>query len=284
MEQSALTSYPDALAALATLGMPTQHGDRTSWPDYLAMGLTLSDTDDLIRMVEDPVLNTLPGEDPAVWAPLHAARVLGQLGAVEMAPRLLRLIPQYPSDDYLHEEMAHIMAALGPGAVPALAEFISDQTVDTFSRNYAIGGLEQIGKEYPDAKDKCAEVLERMLAGFEQNDEILNAFLVGSLATLKATQSIATIRAAFAADAVDISGYGDLEDVEIIMGIRLFRDTERALFGWSRYTNDNDMLNALDGGKYDVEPAQNPYRNIGRNDPCPCGSGKKFKKCCLGTL
>ena len=20
----------------------------------------------------------------------------------------------------------------------------------------------------------------------------------------------------------------------------------------------------------------------GRNDPCPCGSGKKYKKCCLG--
>jgi uncharacterized protein len=23
---------------------------------------------------------------------------------------------------------------------------------------------------------------------------------------------------------------------------------------------------------------------IGRNDPCPCGSGKKYKKCCAGTL
>jgi len=22
--------------------------------------------------------------------------------------------------------------------------------------------------------------------------------------------------------------------------------------------------------------------NVGRNDPCPCGSGKKFKKCCGG--
>ncbi len=21
---------------------------------------------------------------------------------------------------------------------------------------------------------------------------------------------------------------------------------------------------------------------IGRNDPCPCGSGKKYKKCCMG--
>ena len=22
-------------------------------------------------------------------------------------------------------------------------------------------------------------------------------------------------------------------------------------------------------------------RNISRNEPCPCGSGKKFKKCCM---
>jgi hypothetical protein len=28
----------------------------------------------------------------------------------------------------------------------------------------------------------------------------------------------------------------------------------------------------------------NPYRGIGRNDPCPCGSGKKFKKCCLNLV
>jgi uncharacterized protein YecA (UPF0149 family) len=21
---------------------------------------------------------------------------------------------------------------------------------------------------------------------------------------------------------------------------------------------------------------------VGRNDPCPCGSGNKYKKCCLG--
>jgi len=26
-------------------------------------------------------------------------------------------------------------------------------------------------------------------------------------------------------------------------------------------------------------PARNPQRDVGRNDPCPCGSGKKFKKC-----
>jgi hypothetical protein len=32
---------------------------------------------------------------------------------------------------------------------------------------------------------------------------------------------------------------------------------------------------------YSSEPIKNPLRNVGRNDPCPCGSGKKYKKCCL---
>jgi uncharacterized protein len=28
-------------------------------------------------------------------------------------------------------------------------------------------------------------------------------------------------------------------------------------------------------------PFVDPFKGVGRNDPCPCGSGKKFKKCCL---
>jgi len=29
-----------------------------------------------------------------------------------------------------------------------------------------------------------------------------------------------------------------------------------------------------------VQMARRPPK-VGRNEPCPCGSGKKFKKCCL---
>lgn len=32
------------------------------------------------------------------------------------------------------------------------------------------------------------------------------------------------------------------------------------------------------------EPVVNPYKGIGRNDPCPCKSGLKFKKCCGKNL
>jgi preprotein translocase subunit SecA len=27
-------------------------------------------------------------------------------------------------------------------------------------------------------------------------------------------------------------------------------------------------------------PVQSSHPKVGRNDPCPCGSGKKYKKCC----
>jgi len=31
------------------------------------------------------------------------------------------------------------------------------------------------------------------------------------------------------------------------------------------------------------EQAAEPHSRPGRNDPCPCGSGKKYKKCCGAT-
>ena len=34
----------------------------------------------------------------------------------------------------------------------------------------------------------------------------------------------------------------------------------------------------------EVEPLQRVASKIGRNDPCPCGSGRKYKKCCLDLL
>jgi hypothetical protein len=44
------------------------------------------------------------------------------------------------------------------------------------------------------------------------------------------------------------------------------------------------MLAELDRIKKTMTPApvKDAAKKIGRNDPCPCGSGKKYKNCCLG--
>ncbi len=39
-------------------------------------------------------------------------------------------------------------------------------------------------------------------------------------------------------------------------------------------------MNRNDGGEREKKPAMREEDKIGRNDPCPCGSGKKYKKCC----
>ncbi len=36
----------------------------------------------------------------------------------------------------------------------------------------------------------------------------------------------------------------------------------------------------MDGKIFGPDPVRRDQPKIGRNDPCPCGSGKKFKKCC----
>lgn len=59
--------------------------------------------------------------------------------------------------------------------------------------------------------------------------------------------------------------------------------------------DSNNSLNKLDVSSLDAatikrlmdyqnrKPSVREYKKIGRNDLCPCGSGKKYKKCCLNT-
>lgn len=56
-------------------------------------------------------------------------------------------------------------------------------------------------------------------------------------------------------------------------------NSEGKLHETSRFRKVDGEWFYLDGEI--TEPASPlPARKAGRNDPCPCGSGKKFKKCC----
>ena len=46
---------------------------------------------------------------------------------------------------------------------------------------------------------------------------------------------------------------------------------------------DQQAAVAASEGSGPVEPIRNHGPTVGRNDPCPCGSGKKYKQCCLRT-
>ena len=57
----------------------------------------------------------------------------------------------------------------------------------------------------------------------------------------------------------------------------------------SSYESFGVFVRVLGGYKYYnawlknlmIEAQLRKAEDVGRNDPCPCGSGKKFKKCCM---
>lgn len=48
----------------------------------------------------------------------------------------------------------------------------------------------------------------------------------------------------------------------------------------SQFVKEADGWKFEDGGLVGETPIKREEPKVGRNDPCPCGSGKKYKKCC----
>ena len=94
-------------------------------------------------------------------------------------------------------------------------------------------------------------------------------------------------------------GRSELEEVEASpLGTFLKRmkdrsppigDVAEATSWWARFgklasSRRAEELALAAAGELHDGPAE-PYRaprKVGRNEPCPCGSGKKYKKCCRG--
>ncbi|MFA5275425.1 MAG: preprotein translocase subunit SecA [Candidatus Omnitrophota bacterium] len=77
------------------------------------------------------------------------------------------------------------------------------------------------------------------------------------------------------------------EAVETIFKLQPAKPTHfKGVFSEERQELSHPELSALDAPAEEPQqqPAQKPIQSthakVGRNDPCPCGSGKKYKKCC----
>jgi uncharacterized protein len=69
----------------------------------------------------------------------------------------------------------------------------------------------------------------------------------------------------------------------------LFGDTIEELSAWYcfsvQYSAEQERSRRqAEANRARSQRLENPFKGIGRNDPCPCGSRKKFKKCCLATV
>jgi SEC-C motif-containing protein len=74
---------------------------------------------------------------------------------------------------------------------------------------------------------------------------------------------------------------GDVAQVEFV--IQFKRDGQNmAQAELASFRRENGQW-VYESGQLNLQQTQRMVTKVGRNDPCPCGSGKKAKKCC-GTI
>ena len=305
--QSIEKLYVWPTSQLLSLGEPR----RNEWRDYAALGISMDAVPDLIRMATDEQLNNGPQKSPLVWAPVHAWRALGQLRAPEAIAPLLTLFQRVDDfeDEWVQSDLPEALAQIGALALGPTVDYLADTTHGEWARVSAADALGHIGQTHPELRAECVARLAAQLGKFAEQSETLNAFLVSPLWDLRAVEAMPVIEYAFASGRVDESVMGDLEDVQIHFGLKAKREhppkpnslTEMhdKLAGLREkihsYEQENAELREVLGlaqaeAKLDTalddfpsDPPSEPYvapPKTGRNEPCPCGSGKKYKKCC----
>lgn len=277
--------YAPPLDQLLRLGAVPDHEFKR---DYTALGVRAEHISELVRMATDDALHHGPEDSPLVWAPLHAWRALAELPAAAAIVPLLELLGRAADwdDEWVLAEVPLVLARLGLPALEPVTTALANLEMPEQARVGATEALANLGNEHPGLRSECIIRLARQLEQFAEQSEILNAFLVRGLLDLQAVAALPVLARAFAAGRVDESVNGDFEDSEIELGVRTTRThppKPNRFMESGRNLREALSAPAETGdqrwdGESSVPPVSAP--KMGRNDPCRCGSGQKFKKCC----
>lgn len=222
-------TYPPPVDQLLSLGEPKEGG--RDWRDYRSLGLADEHVPALLALLEDPRLSWLEwseGDDQApFWAPMHAWRALGQLGAVSAAEPLVRVLMRDQDDDWAMSEIPRVLAMIGPTALVAVRTALpaAARRPDPWMARSLAEALVHIATAHQGTRAAVVEILTRQLRLWPNQNEELNGFLISYLVDLQAVEAAPAILEAFEADAVDESVAGDWEDVQVALGLLAERTT-----------------------------------------------------------
>ncbi len=79
---------------------------------------------------------------------------------------------------------------------------------------------------------------------------------------------------------VNEGGKDDLEGIVEFIATYAVQDVEYEHHEIAIFRKSNDRWYFVDGTLVKPKPIRRTAPKVGRNEPCPCGSGKKFKRCC----
>lgn len=250
---------------------------------------------------------TLAEEEDYI-AHIYALYMLAQFKEQKAYPLIFSLLnkPDEILDkllgDVITEGLPSILASVFDGDVKLLKSIIENDKINEFIRAAAFESLVILVSEGVIKRDEVVEYcLYLFRGGLGREYSYTWDALVGCCYNLYPEETLKDIELAYDEELVDPTSISFSEIIEqlgkskqIVLeelhndsNYKFIGDTIRELEDWLCFDQRVPALPLAENTNFkhaSIDTAiREPYRiesKIGRNDPCPCGSGKKHKKCC----
>ena len=268
-------------------------------------------TPELLRVVE------AVAENPQEYAGRNDYQVhffalflLAQFREKRAYPAIVKMVSspgETPFDligDTVTGGLDRILASVYDGNPGPLQGLVESEQVDEYVRSAAIEAFWVLENTGQMPREAVVEYLRSLFHGrLQRTPSFAWNSLVQVAANLPAPELLQEVRQAYDDDLADPM-VASLEDIEGDMaapeqrwreGLHLITDAIAEMEGWDCFHQEesqSEMETPEDDDWGPPSPAPPPQLEyvppkpfvrepkIGRNEPCPCGSGKKYKKCC----
>jgi hypothetical protein len=289
----------------------------------LAESARVAVTPHLLGLLENLAADLAPVHDGRYGLHLHAICLLAAWRETRAYAPLVKLAAQPEElgeelfGEFDGEILGRSLASVCDGDLAPLKELAGRVDASPWLRGAALDALTtRVMEEDADANEIVDflvqlgndEAARLRATSPERCDPTFLGCIINALTDLGPTPALASIRAWYADDLVDET-FIDLEDVEEgarkpwrqrleefrLSGRGYVTSAAEEMSDWYCFSDPEDDDESEDTDEdylYDpedkdlfsyAEPYVRDEPKIGRNDPCPCGSGKKYKKCCLGN-
>jgi hypothetical protein len=214
------------------------------------------------------------------------------------------------------QDLTSILASVSDGDPNGMLELVENEKANEYVRGAALDGLVTLMAFGRLSRDEVMAYFRRLFQILERRPSAVWNGLTNACADIGPREFADDLRQAYDEGLIDSGSIG-WDEVEELLDVspevaleksrfryRLITNTAHAIKWWGCFhehegrkkwavtgTEADDDLEDLDDDTADTLPLfgpesaiPQPYRRtepkVGRNEPCPCGSGKKFKKCC----
>jgi hypothetical protein len=244
--------------------------------NYDEFRFTQDDIDELIGLATDSsykLINYQEHEELVerfFYGTIHAVNILGKIKAVESIEFILKKMEEESEgNEYFLEAFVSYVTNMGINGLDFFEKYIFEKP-EEYNLISIFDGIDYMLEEEPSSVSRVEEIMIMYLKNEKTHPAPLS-FAISTLINIGEDKHIDLIRETFKTKDVDTLLRGDLEDIEIELGLREKRVTNNSV----ERTFEELMNRNINSKSKVLEP------KVGRNNPCPCGSGKKHKKCCL---